>query len=116
MKSIYISLPITGQEETYKARLNAAVEYVKAKYPDYERIVNPKEIADDLYIWYRVAFRREPFYKEYLLKDIERICDCDAIFMCDGWSGSKGCHAEYAFAKAIGIDMYFENQYEFEYD
>lgn len=108
MKRIYISLPITGQEETYWERLNAAVEYINKNYPEYNRIVNPKEIADDLYLWYRVAFRREPFYKEYLLKDIERICDCDAILMCNGWEDSKGCQAEYAFAKAIGLEIIWQ--------
>lgn len=107
MKSIYISLPITGQEETYEARLNAAVAYVKAKYPEYAWIVTPKKLAEDLDDYYSLGYGTMPSYKDYLLNDIKEIAHCDAIFMCIGWEDSKGCQAEYAFSKAIGIDVYF---------
>lgn len=108
MKSIYISLPITGQEETYEARLNAEVAYVKAKYPEYERMVTPKELAEELEHWYRISLHKKPSYKDYLLRDIGEISECDAIFLCDGWEHSKGCQAEHAFARAIGIDILFQ--------
>ena len=104
MKSIYISLPITGQEETYEARLNAAVAYVKAKYPDYERIVTPKDLADELE---NRKIGGLPRYRDYLVRGIIEIAYCDAIFMCRGWYDSKGCQAEYAFASAIGIDIHY---------
>ena len=48
MKIIYISLPITGHEDTYEQRLDEAVEYVKEKHPEYERIITPKYVADEL--------------------------------------------------------------------
>lgn len=48
MKIIYISLPITGHEDTYERRLNAAVRYVKAKFHEYDRIITPKEVAENL--------------------------------------------------------------------
>lgn len=108
MKSIYISLPITGQEDTYEQRLNAAVAYVKAKYPEYKRIVTPKELAEKLDDYYSLGYGTMPSYKDYLLNDIEKIAHCDAIFMCNGWYDSKGCQAEYAFASAIGIDIYYK--------
>ena len=105
MKSIYISLPITGQEETYEARLNAAVAYVKAKYPEYEGIVTPKEVALMLdKDWWK---KDKPEYKDYLTADIMAINNCDAILLCEGWVLSKGCKAENAFALAIGIDILF---------
>lgn len=105
MKSIYISLPITGQEETYEARLNAAVAYVKAKYPEYENIVTPKDVASMLNAgWWR---DEKPEYKDYLTADIMAINGCDAILLCEGWVLSKGCKAENAFALAIGIDILF---------
>lgn len=108
MKSIYISLPITGQEETYEQRLDAAVEYVKAKYPEYAWIVTPKELAEDLEKFHKDIYHTMPNYKDYLLNDIKEISECDAIFMCKNWSHSKGCQAEYAFASAIGIDILFQ--------
>ena len=92
MKKIYISLPITGHEDTYERRLNAAVRYVKAKFPEYDRIITPKDVAENLEKEYHPL---EPKYKEYLLCDINAIYDCDAIFMCRGWHDSDGCFAEW---------------------
>ena len=105
MKSIYISLPITGHEDTYEQRLDEAVEYVKKMYPDVY-IITPKEIAERL----EDMRPMKPTYKEYLLADIEAIAHCDAIFICKGWRDSKGCIVERAFAKAIGVNrLYQEN-------
>lgn len=104
MKSIYISLPITGHEDTYEQRLDAAVEYVKTNYPEYERIITPKEIAERLENYQPM----NPKYKDYLLADMEAIAHCDAIFICKGWRDSKGCLAERAFAKAIGVKRLYQ--------
>ena len=105
MKIIYISLPITGHEDTYEHRLDDAVEYVKGKYPEYERIITPKVVAENIE---RAYFQFQPKYKEYLLSDLEVIYDCDAIFMCNGWENSKGCKSEHAFADAIGLTMLYQ--------
>ena len=104
MKSIYISLPITGREDTYEQRLDEAVEYVKEMYPEYERIITPKDVAVRLENYQPM----KPKYKEYLLADIEAITHCDAIFMCRYWYISKGCSAERAFAEAIGVDRLYQ--------
>ena len=48
MKIIYISLPISGHEDTYEQRLDEAVEYVGEKYPEYDRIIAPKYLAEEL--------------------------------------------------------------------
>lgn len=100
MKSIYISLPITGHEDTYEQRLDDAVEYVKEKYPEYGEIITPKEVAENLE---KLFHPFEPKYKDYLLADMRAISHCDTIFICKGWRDSKGCLAERAFAKAIGV-------------
>ena len=103
MKSIYISLPISGHEDTYEQRLYEAVEYVKEKYPD-DYIITPKDIAERLED-YQIM---KPKYKDYLLADMEAIAHCDAIFMCRDWHLSKGCSAERAFAEAIGVDRLYQ--------
>ena len=104
MKRIYISLPITGHEDTYEQRLDDAVEYVKEKYPEYGEIITPKEIAERLENYKHM----KPRYKDYLLADMEAISRCDAIFMCRGWYISKGCSAELAFAEAIGVKRLYQ--------
>ena len=104
MKSIYISLPIIGHEDTYEQRLDAAVAYVKLMHTEYEYIITPKEIAERLEDYQPM----KPKYKEYLLADMEAISRCDAIFMCGGWYVSKGCSAEWAFAYAIGLTILYQ--------
>ena len=105
MKSIYISLPISGHEDTYEQRLDDAVEYVKAKCKEYDKIITPKYVAD------RLNERLEPIipaYKDYLYEDIGVLTACDAIFMCKGWYGSNGCFAEWSFAIAIGLTIFYQ--------
>ena len=81
MKSIFISIPISGKEDSYDKRLEEAVKYIKEKYPEYE-IITPKDAAKNLEQAY---FPLQPKYKDYLLTDMQEIYDCDAIFMCNGW-------------------------------
>ena len=103
MKIIYISLPITGHEDTYEQRLYEAVEYVKETYQNVY-IITPKDIAERLEDYQSM----KPKYKDYLLADMEAIAHCDAIFMCKGWYDSKGCFAEWAFADAIGLAILYQ--------
>ena len=107
MKSIFISLPISGHEDDYEQRLDDAVEYVKKMYPKYEIIITPKEVAERLEDYQPM----KPKYKEYLLADMEAIAHCDAILMCHNWFKSKGCFAERAFAGAIGLTILYQRNF-----
>lgn len=104
MKIIYISLPITGHEDAYEQRLDEAVEYVKEKYPEYERIITPKDVAERL----EEMMPMKPKFKDYMLAYMEAITHCDAIFKCDGWYDSSICFAEHAFADAIGLTILYQ--------
>ena len=110
MKCIFISIPISGKEDSYDERLEEAVKYVKEKYPEYE-IITPKDAAKNLEQSY---FPLQPKYKDYLISDIQEIYDCDAIFMCNEWYNSKGCQAERAFAEAIGLEIFNQPEYSIE--
>ena len=107
MKRIYISLPISGHEDTYEQRLDEAIEYVKTNYPEYDSIITPKEIAERLEDYQPM----KPKYKDYLLADMEAIAHCDAILMCHNWFKSKGCFAERAFAGAIGLTILYQRNF-----
>lgn len=105
-KNIYISLPITGHEDTYEQRLNAAILYVLENFPEYEVIITPRAVAkkvDELF----TEFGKKADYKNYLLHDLIYLATCEAIFMCHGWDKSKGCLAEHAFAEAIGLEILY---------
>ena len=110
MKIIFITIPISGKDDSYDERLEEAVKYVKEKYPEYE-IITPKDAAKNLEQAY---FPLQPKYKDYLLSDMQEIYDCDAIFMCNGWELSNGCFAERAFAEAIGLEIFNQSEYSIE--
>jgi hypothetical protein len=49
------------------------------------------------------------FMRKALLRDVVAICEqCTAIYMMSGWEHSKGAKAEYALAKALGLDVFYE--------
>lgn len=107
MKRIYISLPITGHEDTYEERLQELVKvtesfarykkFTDADFCEYE-IITPKDVA------YGVEDRmKNPKYTDYLLACLEAIVDCDVVILGDGWENSKGCCIELHFATNLCI-------------
>ena len=115
MKSIYISLPISGHEDTYERRLNAAVRYVKAKFPEYDRIITPKEVAENLEKEYHPL---EPKYKEYLpcwsvgrLIEIYLICALECHPYDDFYTETPSLHL-IAFDKDRLIDEIIEIMFD----
>lgn len=107
MKRIYISLPITGHEDTYEERLQELVKVAEsfarykkledADFCEYE-IITPKDVA------YGVEDRiKNPKYTDYLLACLDAIVDCDVVILGDRWFESKGCRIEQHFATNLGI-------------
>ena len=98
MKTIYISLPMSGQEDTIWKR------YVKAELELKNKFGDSIEIKDT----YNIRDFKEPENFEYdrdwcyyMAKDVEDLLRSDAIYLTKGWSESKGCRVE----KAISIEM-----------
>ena len=47
--------------------------------------------------------------RKIMKRDCDVVCDeCDAIFMLDGYRGSKGAMTEMWLAKSLGLDVYYE--------
>lgn len=107
MKRIYVSLPITGHEDTYEERLQELVKVAEgfARHQmlncndlDEYDIITPKDVA------YGVEDRiKNPKYTDYLLACLEAIVDCDMVILGDGWLLSKGCMIEQHFARNLDI-------------
>lgn len=47
-------------------------------------------------------------WAEYMVKDIEALLDCEAIFMLKNWGESKGARVEYAIAQSLGLKIWHE--------
>lgn len=95
---IYISVPITGHDET---EVREHVEYVKTSLVSAgHSVVNPFDIAPC----------EKPTYADYLCADLRALADCDAIFLCNGWQFSRGCRIERTFADEFGLQIMTEGQ------
>lgn len=106
MKTIYISLPITGHEDTYEQRLDEAVAWCK------QNVVTTKQ--DDVVTPMDLAFQTsteifEPTYIDYLTADLRFIMeDADIVVFCEGWQDSRGCRLEHAVAQEFGKKIIYK--------
>ena len=98
MKKIYISLPMSGQEDTIWTRYVKAELELKNKFGDSIEIKGPYNIRD---FKEPENFEYDRDWCYYMAKDVEDLLRSDVIYLTKGWSKSKGCRVE----KAISIEM-----------
>ena len=53
-----------------------------------------------------------PFYNYCLMKDLQKLALCDAIYMLADWEQSPGARTEHAFASAVGKRFFFEDRFQ----
>lgn len=88
---VYISGKITGLEEkVYKNNFNSAELYLTGLGYD---AVNPvSEVTIPNGTW-----------EDYMRRDIKLLCDCDYIYLIEGWEDSDGASLEKLIADNLGI-------------
>lgn len=90
---IYISGPMNGLPDFNYPAFNAQANWLRGLGHEVE---NPAEHFDGDQTRTR---------KEYLVKDLAVLADCDAIWMLDGWQNSPGARLEHAYAVEIGLEV-----------
>jgi len=115
---VYISGKI-GEEvisDETRAKFAAAAKMIRLRMlsvfnpttPEWEgTLKHEKELVDRI-----LGEGKISFYEYCLLKDIEKISRCDAIYMLADWTESPGARAEYAFARAVGKQFFFEDRFQ----
>lgn len=90
---VYISGPITGlpYEEVEKAFNEAETRLQEQGY----EVVNPLNNG----------LPRESTWKDHMRADLKLLLDCDAIYMLDGWTNSKGAEIEFNLAFDLRINI-----------
>ena len=94
MKKIYISGKITNNAN-YKADFEAAE--LALKIAGFQPVNPAEEKLPDGATW-----------ADYMRHDIKLLCDCDAIYMLDGWQESAGAKIEHKLARKLGIEIIYE--------
>ena len=49
-------------------------------------------------------------WADYMRHDIKLLCDCDAIYMLNGWRESAGARIEHKLAQELGIEIIYERK------
>jgi hypothetical protein len=88
---IYISGKISGLSiEEYTANFNNTEKYLENLYSRFNvKIVNPLNINPFLGI---------KTWHGYMINDVRALLKCDAIYIMDNWSESRGAKIELAIA------------------
>jgi len=93
--NVYISGPISGQDKaTQRFNFDSAQAEWEAKG---YMVINPFPIAKES-------------YEEGLRACIKLLCECDTIYMLNGWSKSIGAKLEHKIASAIGMNILYEEE------
>lgn len=109
--NIYISLPITEQDEATQRK--KAEKWQKHFEKQGHKVSNPFEIGDRLEAFHRRAKITPPTYDQYMVEDLTELATNDVIFFCDGWHESKGCIIEAETAvQCFNLDILFEKDYD----
>lgn len=96
--TIYISGKITGIEDTAHQLFQDAEDFLTRVKG--HRVVNPLKLEHN----------HDKSWHSYLREDIKALCDCDAIYMLDNWTDSKGAIIEPTIAIYIGIKVIYQSQ------
>ena len=97
---VYISGKITGLPIA-EARAKFEKAEIMFKEKDLEP-VNPFKVCKDIEGPYTT-------WEEYMVRDLEALLGCNAIYMLDNWGASKGARVEHAVAQALGLVVHYEN-------
>ena len=112
--TIYIAGPMRGYEN-YNYPAFDEREDILNRYG--WQCVNParldrcqgKPMSDPMAFAPDSNYEDHEFMRSALCRDMVAICDeCTAIYMMKDWENSKGAKAEWALAKALGLDIFYE--------
>ena len=94
---IYVSGKISG----------LPYEDVKTRFDDCQELL--ESIGFEVINPITMGLRQEATWEQHMVKDIELLLSCDAIYMMDNWMDSTGAGIEYDIAMRTGKDIWFES-------
>ena len=96
---IYVSGKISG----------LPIEEAKQRFANSQALL--ESIGFDVVNPITMGLNKEATWEQHMVKDIELLFGCDAIYMMDNWTGSMGACIEYDIAFRLGKDIWFESSF-----
>ena len=97
MRTIFLSGPITNRYMGNRPAFDRAEKRLTDKG---YRVINPHEICAHL--------PKQSSHAAYMAVCLEHLRGCDAIYMLEDWSRSRGACIEHEAAKGQGITAWYE--------
>jgi hypothetical protein len=94
-KKIYISGPMTGIEQLNFPAFARAAKFLR-------------DAGATVSAPHEIAMKYPESWEKCMAEDIKALCDCEAVFMLDGWEKSKGAHLELHIAHRLNLEIFFE--------
>jgi hypothetical protein len=112
MNKIFISQPMSSKsmEEIITVRKAATVD-ITTRFPEAEIVEHPTLFDDNFEGYLEDSFQSGHIQHKQLARlglDIATLAQCDAIYCCAGWRGSRGCMLEYNAALFYGLHIIYE--------
>lgn len=104
MTTIYVAGPMTGYELNNFPRFNEKATHLRKLG---WTVINPAEL--DIEAGFDPAAEFTPLdYMRAARQDLRAISESNAIYLLDGWEDSIGARWEWAYAKNMYLDIYYE--------
>lgn len=108
---IYISGPVTRQEETAKQRFDAAIPRVADAALEAGETLKGTEFINPYRVNQEMAYglnKEAVTHAEYMIVSIALLSICDTIYMMSGWQQSEGCKQEHRYAMEHGYRIFYQ--------
>ena len=98
MEKVYISGKITGIEEIAPMLFEHAEKYltIMGFTP-----VNPMKLNH----------QHDKSWQSYMKEDVKALCECNAIYMLNNWTESKGAIIEHTIAMYLRMKVIYESKH-----
>lgn len=103
--SIYLSGQITGLFE-----VDALRNFIDAEVQASRFLIKvlPKNVQIAIINPMTLKHKKNANWEDYMVKDISELFKCQAIFMLNNWTNSKGARIERAIAHEMGITILYQ--------
>ena len=92
---IYIAGPMTGYKNFNREKFLETARNIKAMGHE---PIHTADMPDGL------------SYEDYMLESLNRLEDCDAIYLLKGWTKSNGANEEFIRARELGLEIFYERE------
>ena len=109
MHKVYLSIPMTGREDTIYQRCQEAKKQVQ-RIEGYEDSIFVEPIGIEMYKdGANLQYASSKTWGQSMADNLVHLVDdgCTDIYMSQYWEDSKGCRVEEAISKILGINILY---------